>query len=316
MEEKKNEIILFEEGDVKLEVNVQDETVWLTQKQMAELFGKSKSTINEHIKNIYNEGELLESETLSKFGNSEFSDKPTNYYNLDMIISVGYRVKSQRGIIFRKWATKVLKEYMLKGYAVNQKRLEYLEKTIKLIDIATRLDEDLRSDESYNMLKVISEYTKALETLDKYDHHQIKKPKGNIDTSKKIDYESCMEVINEMPFKKDSDIFGVERDQGLESVINNVYQEFGGQEVYPSIEEKACNLLYLIVKDHIFVDGNKRIGATLFLYFLNFHGLLKRNGKNVIEPPTLVATTLFVAQSNSKEKDVVIDLLMNMLVDF
>ena len=318
MEEKKNEIILFEEGDVKLEVNVQDETVWLNRQQLSQLFDRDIKTIGKHINNALKEELADDNSVVAKFATTAKDGKTyqVEHYNLDMILSVGYRVKSNRGIIFRKWATKVLKEYMLKGYAVNQKRLEYLEKTIKLIDIATRLDEDLRSDESYNMLKVISEYTKALETLDKYDHHQIKKPKGNIDTSKRIDYESCMEVINEMPFKKDSDIFGVERDQGLESVINNVYQEFGGQEVYPSIEEKACNLLYLIVKDHIFVDGNKRIGATLFLYFLNFHGLLKRDGKNVIEPPTLVATTLFVAQSNSKEKDVVIDLIMNMLVDF
>ena len=242
------------------------------------------------------------------------SDKPVTLYSLDVIISVGYRVKSKEGTRFRIWANKILKDYMIKGYAVNQKRLEYLEKTIKLIDIATRLDEDLRSDESYNMLKIISDYTKALETLDKYDHNQIKKPKGNINKDKKIKYKDCIELINEMPFKKTSDIFGIERDQGLESVINNVYQEFDGQEIYPSIEEKACNFLYLIVKDHIFVDGNKRIGATLFLYFLNFYNLLIKNGKNVIEPETLVAVTLFVAQSNSKEKDIVISLLMNILM--
>ena len=166
MDKKKNEIILFENQGVKLEVNVKDETVWLTQEQMSKLFGKAKSTINEHIKNIYKEEELTENETMTKFGNSEFSDKPTNYYNLDMIISVGYRVKSQQGITFRKWATKILKDYMLKGYAINQKRLDYLEKTVKLIDIANRMDERLEAGDAKEILKVIGEYSKALNLLD------------------------------------------------------------------------------------------------------------------------------------------------------
>ena len=313
MAKKKNEIILFEDGNVKLEVNMHDETVWLTQEQMIHLFGRDQSVISRHIKKVFEEKELDEKSNMQKMHIAS-SDKPVTLYSLDVIISVGYRVKSKEGTKFRIWANKILKDYMIKGYAVNQKRLEYLEKTIKLIDIATRLNEDLRSDESYNMLKIISDYTKALETLDKYDHNQIKKPKGNINKDKKIKYEDCIELINEMPFKKTSDIFGIERGQGLESVINNVYQEFDGQEIYPSIEEKACNFLYLIVKDHIFVDGNKRIGATLFLYFLNFYNLLIKNGKNVIEPETLVAVTLFVAQSNSKEKDIVISLLMNILM--
>lgn len=163
MENQKNEIILFENQNVKLEVNIKDETVWLTQEQMSKLFEKAKSTINEHIKNIYKDGELLESETLTKFGNSEFADKPTNYYNLDMIISVGYRVNSQNGIAFRKWATKILKDYMLKGYAINQKRLNYLEKTIKLIDIANRIDERLENNDAKEILKVIGDYSKALD---------------------------------------------------------------------------------------------------------------------------------------------------------
>ena len=183
MDEKKNEIILFENQGVKLEVNLKDETVWLTQEQMSKLFGKAKSTINEHIKNVYKEGELIEKETMTKFGNSEFADKPTNYYNLDMIISVGYRVKSQNGILFRKWATSVLKDYMLKGYAVNQKRLEYLEKTIKLIDIANRIDERLEGNDAKEILKVIGGYSKALNLLDDYDHRTLKKFEGNIDDS-------------------------------------------------------------------------------------------------------------------------------------
>ena len=195
MEEKKNEIILFENQGVKLEVNLKDETVWLTQTQMSELFEKTKSTINEHIKNIYREGELIEEETMTKFGNSEFSNKPTNYYNLDMIISVGYRVKSQRGIVFRQWATKILKDYMLKGYAVNQKRLEYLEKTVKLIDIANRIDEKLENNDAKEILKVIGEYSKALDLLDDYDHKTLKKVEGRIDT-RKIEYSECINIIN------------------------------------------------------------------------------------------------------------------------
>ena len=251
MDEKRNEIILFENQGVKLEVNLKDETVWLTQEQMSKLFGKAKSTINEHIKNIYKENELEENETMTKFGNSEFSDKPTNYYNLDMIISVGYRVKSQQGITFRKWATKILKDYMLKGYAINQKRLDYLEKTVKLIDIANRMDERLEAGDAKEILKVIGDYSKALNLLDDYDHRTLKKIDGNF--------------------------------------------------------------LYLIVKNHVFADGNKRIAATLFIYFLNYYGILYKDGHQVIDNNTLAALTLLIAESNPKEKDVIIDLVMNFL---
>ena len=310
MDEKKNEIILFENQGVKLEVNLKDETVWLTQNQMAELFGKAKSTVNEHIKNIYKEGELIEKETMTKFGNSEFADKPTNYYNLDMIISVGYRVKSQNGILFRKWATKILKDYMLKGYAINQKRLEYLEKTIKLIDIANRIDERLEGNDAKEILKVIGEYSKALNLLDDYDHRTIKKIEGNID-ERKIKYNNCIEIINKLRFKEESSLFAVERDKGLESIIGNIYQSFAGQDIYKSIEEKAANFLYLIVKNHVFTDGNKRIAATLFIYFLNFYEILYKNGKQTIDNNTLAALTLLIAESNPKEKDVIIDLVMN-----
>ena len=312
MEEKKNEIILFKNQGVKLEVNLKDETVWLTQGQMSKLFKKSKSTINEHIKNIYKEGELIENETMTKFGNSEFSDKPTNYYNLDMIISVGYRVKSKNGILFRKWATKVLKDYMLKGYAVNQKRLEYLEKTVKLIDIANRMDERLENNDAKEILKVIGEYSKALDLLDDYDHRRLKKVNGNID-ERKIEYSNCIEVINKLRFNEESSLFAVERDKGLESIIGNIYQSFDGQDIYKTIEEKAANFLYLIVKNHVFADGNKRIAATLFIYFLNFYGILYKNGKQTIDNNTLAALTLLIAESNPKEKDVIIDLVMNFL---
>ena len=225
MDKKKNEIILFENQGVKLEVNVKDETVWLTQEQMSKLFGKAKSTINEHIKNIYKEEELTENETMTKFGNSEFSDKPTNYYNLDMIISVGYRVKSQQGITFRKWATKILKDYMLKGYAINQKRLDYLEKTVKLIDIANRMDERLEAGDAKEILKVIGEYSKALDLLDDYDHRTLKKINGNID-NRKIEYKECLNIINKLRFNEESSIFSVERDRGLEAIIGNIYQSF------------------------------------------------------------------------------------------
>lgn len=269
MKENKNEIILFENQNVKLEVNVKEETVWLTQAQMSELFGKAKATINEHIKNIYKEGELAEEETMTKFGNSEFSDKPTNYYNLDVIISVGYRVKSKEGTLFRKWANKILKEYMIKGYAVNQKRLEYLEKTVQLIDIANRIDERLQGNDAKEILRVIGEYSKALDLLDNYDHRTLKKIKGNID-DRRIEYNECISIIKKLKFNEVSSIFAVERDRGLESIIGNIYQSFGGQDVYNSIEEKAANFLYLIVKNHVFTDGNKRIAATLFIYFLNY----------------------------------------------
>ena len=312
MEEKKNEIILFENQGVKLEVNLKDETVWLTQTQMSELFKKAKSTINEHIRNIYKEGELKEEETMTKFGNSEFADKPTNYYNLDMIISVGYRVKSQEGIIFRKWATRILKDYMLKGYAVNQKRLEYLEKTIKLIDIANRMEERLDNSDAKEILKVIGDYSKALDLLDDYDHRTLKKIKGNID-ERRIQYRDCIDVINKLRFNEESTLFAVERDKGLESIIGNIYQSFAGQDIYISIEEKAANFLYLTVKNHVFADGNKRIAATLFIYFLNFYGILYKDGKQTIDNNTLTALTLLIAESNPKEKEVLIDLVMNFL---
>ena len=312
MEKKKNEIILFENQGIKLEVNVKDETVWLTQDQMSKLFGKAKSTINEHIKNIFKENELQENETMTKFGNSEFSDKPTNYYNLDMIISVGYRVKSQQGIAFRKWSTKVLKDYMLKGYAINQKRLEYLEKTVQLIDIANRIDNQIEADEIKNVLKVIGEYTKALDLLDSYDYRSIKKIKGT-DSLKQIKYEDCKLIIDNLKFNEKSNLFAVERDRGLEAIIGNIYQSFDWEYIYKSVEEKAANFLYLIVKNHVFVDGNKRIAATLFIYFLEFYNILYKDNKQVIDNNTLAALTLLIAESNPKEKDILVDLITNFL---
>ena len=314
MEEKKNEIILFENQGVKLEVNLKDETVWLTQKQMAELFGKDRRTITRHIQNIYKDEELDQNTVCSFFEHTAEDGKKykVQYYNLDMIISVGYRVNSKRGIIFRKWSTKILKDYMLKGYAINQKRLEYLKKTIKLIDIANRMDERLENNDAKEILKVIGDYSKALNLLDEYDHRILKKVKGNID-ERKIEYKECINIINKLKFNEESSLFAVERDKGLESIIGNIHQSFNGQDIYKSIEEKASNFLYLIVKNHVFADGNKRITATLFIYFLNYYGILYKNDKQTIDNNTLAALTLLIAESNPREKEVIIDLVMNFL---
>ncbi len=319
MEEKKNEIILFENQGVKLEVNLKDETVWLNLEQMSKLFERDKSVISRHIKNALSE-ELENEQVVAKFATTtkhgaidgKVQTHMVDYYNLDMIVSIGYRVKSQNGILFRKWATQILKDYMLKGYAVNQKRLEYLEKTIKLIDIANRMDERLEGNDAKEILKVIGEYSKALDLLDDYDHKTLKKIDGSVD-ERKIEYKNCIEIINKLRFNEESTLFAVERDRGLESIIGNIYQSFAGKEIYKSVEEKGANFLYLIVKNHVFADGNKRIAATLFIYFLNFYGILYKNGEQTIDNNTLAALTLLIAESNPKEKDVIIDLVMNFL---
>ena len=321
MNKKKNEIIFFENQGVKLEVNLKDETVWLTLEQMAELFKRDKSVISRHIKNALTE-ELKGEKVVAKFATTtkhgaiegKTQTHMVDYYNLDMIISIGYRVKSTQGVTFRKWANRILKDYMLKGYAVNQKRLEYLEKTIKLIDIANRIDERLEGNDAKEILKVIGEYSKALDLLDDYDHRTLKKIEGNID-ERRINYNDCIEIINKLRFNEESSLFAVERDKGLESIIGNIYQSFAGQDIYKNIEEKAANFLYLIVKNHVFADGNKRIAATLFIYFLNFYGILYKNGQQTIDNNTLTALTLLIAESNPKEKDVMIDLIMNFLTE-
>ena len=224
----KNEIILFENQDVKLEVNMNGETVWLTQDQMAKLFGKDRTVITRHINNIFKDGELEEKSNVQKMHIAN-SDKPVSLYSLDVIISIGYRVKSQNGVIFRKWANKVLKDYLLKGYAVNQKRLEYLEKTIKLIDIAGRMDTELKTAEAKEIIKVINNYSNALNLLDDYDHKRIIKPSGTKD-NKKITYENCMNVIGKLKYNSDSNLFALERDEGLKEVIGTIYQSFDGKD--------------------------------------------------------------------------------------
>ena len=316
----KNEIVLFKNQNVKLEVNMKDETVWLSLDQMAKLFGRDRTVITRHINNIFNDKELEKKEVCAKFAHTtqhgaltnKFQTRKLEYYNLDMIISVGYRVKSQNGIIFRKWATKILKEYMIKGYSVNQKRLEYLEKTVKLIDIAGRIDTELKGNEAQEIIKVINNYSNALDLLDDYDHKRITKPNGTKD-NKQINYEDCLNIIAKLKFSNNSKLFALERNQGLKEIIGTIYQSFDGKDLYPTIEEKAANFLYLIIKNHAFIDGNKRIAATLFIYFLEFYNILYIENKQIIDNNTLVAITLLIAESNPKEKNILTDLVMNFL---
>ena len=283
----KNEIILFENQNIKLEVNMKDETVWLSLDQMSELFGRDKSVISRHIKKILLEEELDKS-VIANFATTASDGKiyKVDYYNLDMIISVGYRIKSQNGIYFRKWANKILKDYLIKGYALNNKRLEYLEKTVQLIDIANRIDDSLENKDAKEILKVIGEYSKALDLLDDYDHGTMKKYQG-IKSNLKIEYKECISIINKLKFNEKSDLFALERNSGLKSIINNIYQTYDGKDIYDSIEEKASNFLYMIVKNHVFIDGNKRIAATLFIYFLQFYNHLYREGQTKIDNNTI-----------------------------
>ena len=299
---------------------MKDETVWLSLDQMAKLFGRDRTVITRHINNIFNDKELEKKEVSAKFAHTtqhgaltnKFQTRKIEYYNLDMIISVGYRVKSQNGIIFRKWATKILKEYMIKGYSVNQKRLEYLEKTVKLIDIAGRIDTELKGNEAQEIIKVINNYSNALDLLDDYDHKRITKPNGTKD-NKQINYEDCLNIIAKLKFSNNSKLFALERNQGLKEIIGTIYQSFDGKDLYPTTEEKAANFLYLIIKNHVFIDGNKRIAATLFIYFLEFYNILYIENKQIIDNNTLVAITLLIAESNPKEKNILTDLVMNFL---
>ena len=221
---EKNEIILFENQGVKIEVNLKEETVWLTQAQMEILFDVKHATISEHINNIFKEGELDEKTSVG-ISDKSTGGRKSKVYNLDVIISVGYRVKSKNGVIFRQWANKIIKDYMLKGYAINQRRLDYLEKAVKIIGIANRIDEKLENSDAKGILKVIGEYSKALDLLDDYDHKTLKKIEGNID-DRQIEYNSCIEIINKLRFNEESTLFAVERDKGLESIIGNIYQSF------------------------------------------------------------------------------------------
>ena len=313
-----NDIVVFKNGELELQVNVSPdlETVWLNRDQMSDLFDRDIKTIGKHISNIFKEGELDKEVVVAKFATTtkhgaikgKTQTKNVEFYNLDVIISVGYRVKSQRGIAFRKWATSILKDYMIKGYAVNEKRLEILNKTI---DIQTKmLASTLELDES-EVLNVIEAYQNALSLLDDYDHGSLSKPKGT-DSIYRLTYEECRKLIDKMKFE--SAVFGVEKEEGkLNGILAAVYQNVFGQELYPSIEEKAANLLYFLIKDHPFADGCKRIGATIFLEFLNKNHHLIIDGKQVISDSALVAITLMIAESRPEEKETMVKLVMNFL---
>ena len=314
---EKNEIILFDNDNIKLEVNLEEDTVWLTVEQMSQLFETTKRNVEMHIKNIYLEKEVEESLTSKNFfqvqkeGNREVK-RSKKIFNLDVIISVGYRVKSKNGIVFRKWANKILKDYMLKGYVINKKRLEYLEKTIKIIDIADRMDKTLEDSDAKSILHVITKYTKTFNLLDDYDRKKMKKVKSD-NHSFKINYYECIKLINKLKHNEKSNLFALERNHGLKSIINDIYQTFDGKDVYNSTFEKAANFLYMIVKNHVFIDGNKRIAAALFIYFLQFYNILYIDGKQIIDNNTLTSLTLLIAESNPKEKSIIIDLIMNFL---
>lgn len=307
MEEENTELVLFlaSDGDVRLDVRVKNETVWLTQMQMSDLFERNRSTITRHINKLFQENELDKKSNVH-FLHFANSDKPVALYSLDVIISVGYRVKSQRGVEFRKWANNILKQYIMNGYAVNKNRMEQLG---KIVQIMKRIDSGLDKNQ---VLNVIEKFTTALDLLDDYDHQRIKKPSGNKSTYV-LDYEECKKVISEMKFSAQSDLFGQEKDDSFKASINAIYQTFGGKEVYPSLEEKAANLLYLITKNHSFLDGNKRIAAAVFLYFLEKNNALFDDEKKIINDYTLVAITIMIAESKTSEKDAIIGLIMNFL---
>lgn len=314
MEEKK-ELIIFETKDhaVKLEVPVNEETVWLNRQQMAELFDRDIKTIGKHINNALLE-ELDKQVVVAKFATTTQHGAIENktqthmveFYNLDVIISVGYRVKSKRGVEFRKWTNSVLKQYILQGYAVNNHRIAQLGEVIKIMK---RTEDSL---DGKQILSVIEKYSDALEMLDSYDHQTMTRPKGNPATYT-LDYEECMQVISQMRFGNESELFGREKDDSFRGSIGNIYQSFGGQELYPSLEEKAAHLLYFVTKNHSFLDGNKRIAAAMFLYFLDKNGVLFVDGKKLIENHTLVALTIMIAESKPIEKDMMITVIMNCL---
>ncbi|MBR1816454.1 MAG: virulence RhuM family protein [Lachnospiraceae bacterium] len=306
-----NEIVLFTDGNKNIEVRVspEQETVWLTQKQMEELFEVKQSTISEHITNILNSGEL--SETSIGFSDKSSGGRKPKIYNLDMILSVGYRVNSKRGIAFRKWANDVLKQYLIKGYAINEKRLQALEMTI---DIQNRLLAATLDVEETDILKAVNQYTDALMLLDQYDHQVVPRPEGS-EPIYRITYEECRTMVDAMEDFFKTDVFGVEKEKGkVEGIIAAVYQSAFGEDVFPTLEEKAANLLYYMIKDHPYADGCKRIAASLFLEFLDKNNALYKEGQKKISDGALVAITLMIAESKPEEKDIMIALVMNFLM--
>ena len=313
--EKKNEIVLFETDDKEIKlsvpVDVEQETVWLNRNQMADLFDRDVKTIGKHINNALRE-ELDAQVVVAKFATTtrhgaiegKMQTHMTDYYNLDVIISVGYRVKSKRGVEFRKWANSVLKQYILQGYAVNNNRIAQLGEVIQI------MKRNQNSLDSKQVLSVIEKYSTALDLLDAYDHQNMERPKGK-EASYVLTYEECTDVISSMRFGDESDLFGKQKDDSFKGSIGNIYQSFGGKDVYPTLEEKAAHLLYFVTKNHRFLDGNKRIAATMFLYFLDRNGVLFVDGEKTIEDHTLVALTIMIAESKPDEMEMMITVIMN-----
>ena len=302
-----NQIVLFESNDqeVTIPVNLDSQTVWLSQAQMAQLFDRSIGVVSRHIKNVFTEGELEQKSNLHILQKCS-SDRPTTLYSLDVIISVGYRVKSQRGVEFRRWATNVLHRYIIQGHVENERRLEQLGTVAQIIE---RLPDDLGSRE---ILDIVESYIDVFKLLDEYDRESIDRPKGQTGIYT-LEYELCMNLISQMRGRFTSDLFGLEKDESFRSSISVINQSFGGQDLYPSVQEKAANLLYLIIKNHSFLDGNKRIGCSLFLYYLDRNGLLFRGLDKRIADSTLVAVALMIAESRPEEKESMVSLVMNFL---
>ena len=304
-----NELVIFSDGDLNLEVPISPdkETVWLTQEQMSELFDTARYSVAYHIGKIFSEGELDKDTSVGIFDRSEGNaHRPPMYYNLDVIISVGYRVKSKRGVAFRKWANSVLKQYIIKGYAVNNNRINQLN---QVIQIMKRVENSI---DTKQVLSVVEKYSTALDLLDAYDHQNMPRPKGN-EAIYVLTYEECREVIESMKFGDESDLFGNEKDDSFKGSIGAIYQSFGGKDLYESLEEKAAHLLYFVTKNHSFSDGNKRIAATMFLHFLDRNSALFINGRKRIDDYTLVALTIMIAESKPEEKDMMVSVVMNCL---
>lgn len=312
------EIYRSQDGSVQLNVKLENETVWLSANQMAMLFDRDAKTIRKHINNVFADGELTK-ESNTHFLRVANSDKPVPFYNLDVIISVGYRVKSQQGVQFRRWATSVLKQYLIKGYAINQQikldRYNELKDVVRLMSRAVGLQDKVTTDEYSGLFNVISDYVYALDTLDQYDYQSLSISKTTKDESFRATYDNAMEAINALKEKfGGSKWFANEKDDSFKSSIGQIYQTFGGEELYPSVEEKAAMLLYLVVKNHSFSDGNKRIAAMLFLWFLNNNRVLyAEDGHKRIADNTLVALTLMIAESRTEEKDVMVKVVVNLI---
>ncbi len=312
------EIYHSQDGSVQLNVKLENETVWLSANQMAMLFDRDAKTIRKHINNVFADGELAKESNTQKMRVAN-SDKPVPFYNLDVIISVGYRVKSRQGVQFRQWATSVLKQYLIKGYVVNQQikldRYNELKDVVRLMSRSIVLQDNVTTDEYSGLFNVISDYVYALDTLDQYDYQSLSISKTTKKEPFRATYDNAMEVINALKEKfGGSKWFANEKDDSFKSSIGQIYQTFGGEELYPSVEEKAAMLLYLVVKNHSFSDGNKRIAAMLFLWFLNNNRVLyAKDGHKRIADNTLVALTLMIAESRTEEKDVMVKVVVNLI---